>query len=167
LVGKLQPSPARSEEPEETVTLIPMGAARLRITAFPTIGSGPDAHDWAARPEVTASASHLFANDTLDALNDGELPARSSDETIPRCTWWDHKGTRKSTDNTTEWVQYDFAKPRTLKVSEVYWYDDEPRKGGCRAPASWRLLYRSGNEWAPVKLTEGRITARPWTGSTR
>jgi hypothetical protein len=155
LVGKLQLSPARSEEPEETVTLIPMGAARLRITAFPTIGGGPDAHDWAARPEVTASASHLFANDTLDALNDGELPARSSDETIPRCTWWDHKGTRKSTDNTIEWVQYDFAKSRTLKVSEVYWYDDEPRKGGCRAPASWRLLYRSGNEWTPVKLMEG------------
>jgi len=46
LVGKLGPSPVRSDEPVETVTLIPMGAARLRITMFPTIGSGPDAHDW-------------------------------------------------------------------------------------------------------------------------
>jgi hypothetical protein len=46
LVAKLQPSPVKSSEPVETVTLIPMGAARLRITAFPVIGNGPDAHEW-------------------------------------------------------------------------------------------------------------------------
>jgi hypothetical protein len=38
LVGLLPPSPTSSDEPVEDVTLIPMGAARLRITAFPTIG---------------------------------------------------------------------------------------------------------------------------------
>ena len=48
LCAVLQPSPVRSERPEEAVTLIPMGAARLRISAFPTIGTGPDAHQWAA-----------------------------------------------------------------------------------------------------------------------
>ena len=48
LVGKLQPSPVKSDEPVETVTLIPMGAARLRITAFPVIGRGKDAHIWKA-----------------------------------------------------------------------------------------------------------------------
>jgi hypothetical protein len=48
MVGLLQPSPVRSAEPEEQVTLIPMGAARLRIASFPTIGEGPDAHDWVA-----------------------------------------------------------------------------------------------------------------------
>ena len=46
LVGKLQPSPVRSDEPLETITLIPMGAARLRITAFPVIGQGDDAQEW-------------------------------------------------------------------------------------------------------------------------
>jgi len=46
LVGKLHQSPVRSQEPEETITLIPMGAARLRITAFPRIGSGSDAKEW-------------------------------------------------------------------------------------------------------------------------
>ena len=40
LVGKLQDSPVQSDEPTETVTLIPMGAARLRISAFPVIGAG-------------------------------------------------------------------------------------------------------------------------------
>ena len=46
LVGKLQPSPVKSDEPLETVTLIPMGAARLRITSFPVIGQGTDAQEW-------------------------------------------------------------------------------------------------------------------------
>jgi hypothetical protein len=53
LVGKLAPSPVRSAEPVETVTLIPMGAARLRITVFPRIGTGPDAHDWPPPPAST------------------------------------------------------------------------------------------------------------------
>jgi hypothetical protein len=47
LVGSLNPSPVLSNEPEETILLIPMGAARLRITSFPVIGSGPDATPWA------------------------------------------------------------------------------------------------------------------------
>lgn len=48
LAGKLQPGPVASAEPEETVTLIPMGAARLRISAFPVIGAGADARVWTA-----------------------------------------------------------------------------------------------------------------------
>jgi len=37
VVGLLPQSPVTSQEPDETITLIPMGSARLRITAFPTI----------------------------------------------------------------------------------------------------------------------------------
>ncbi|WP_082772686.1 RICIN domain-containing protein [Actinoplanes sp. TFC3] len=40
IVTPLQDSPTPSSEPAETVTLIPMGAARLRITSFPVIGAG-------------------------------------------------------------------------------------------------------------------------------
>ncbi|MEU1087974.1 RICIN domain-containing protein, partial [Streptomyces sp. NPDC005892] len=46
VVAPLQQSPARSTEPVEEVTLVPMGAARLRITSFPT--AAPDGAPWLA-----------------------------------------------------------------------------------------------------------------------
>lgn len=46
LIRPLVQGPVKSDQPTETVTLIPMGAARLRISSFPVIGSGSDAHEW-------------------------------------------------------------------------------------------------------------------------
>jgi len=141
LVGLLQQSPVRSDAPVETVTLIPMGCARLRISAFPRIGEGPDARAWTA-PPPPPPASHV--HDSYEALRDGIVPRNSNDHDIPRFTWWDHKGT-------TEWVQYDFDAPRTLRESEVYWFDDTGQ-GQCRVPASWRLLVPAGERaWRPVE----------------
>jgi len=45
-VQELQPSPVKSDAPEETITLIPLGCARLRISCLPTIGIEPDAQEW-------------------------------------------------------------------------------------------------------------------------
>ena len=38
LINPLPASPVASTEPEDKLTLIPMGAARLRVSAFPVIG---------------------------------------------------------------------------------------------------------------------------------
>ena len=46
LVGKIQLSPAKTDEPVETVTLIPMGCARLRISAFPSVLADGTGHKW-------------------------------------------------------------------------------------------------------------------------
>ena len=147
MVDKLQPSPVKSDEPVEDITLIPMGAARLRITTFPVIGTGADAHEWTApsKPKASlykASASHCHESDTVEALGDGVEPTSSNDQGIPRMTWWPHKGT-------TEWVQYDFAKPMKVSSTSVYWFDDSGA-GGCRVPASWKLLFRDGEAWKEV-----------------
>ena len=46
LAGELKDSPVQSNEAVEIIELIPMGAARLRISAFPVIGEGSEASDW-------------------------------------------------------------------------------------------------------------------------
>ena len=150
MIGKLQASPVRSTEPVEDLTLIPMGAARLRVAMFPVIGDGPDANDWVAPAQpkpagYQASASHCFSGDSVEALDDGLEPASSNDHDIPRFTWWDHRGTK-------EWVQYDFKQPKEVSSVSVYWFDDTGN-GQCRIPASWQLLYRDGDDWKPVPQT--------------
>ncbi len=89
------------------------------------------------------SASHCWKGDSVFAVNDQIEPSKSSDHSIPRLTWWDHRGS-------TEWVQYTFDKPQKLAAVEVYWFDDTGR-GQCRAPQSWKLLYRAGDAWKAVE----------------
>jgi len=45
-VQELHPSLVKSGEPEEKITMIPLGCARLRMSCLPTIGDGPDARIW-------------------------------------------------------------------------------------------------------------------------
>ena len=74
---------------------------------------------------------------------DGLEPKSSNDLSIPRFTWWDHRGT-------AEWVEWGFPRARKVTAVEVYWFDDTG-KGGCRVPASWKLSYRVGERWLPVQ----------------
>jgi len=46
LCGELKDSPVLSKAKIEDIALIPMGAARLRISSFPVIGEGADAVEW-------------------------------------------------------------------------------------------------------------------------
>lgn len=163
LVGKLQPSPVQTTSPLETITLIPMGAARLRITSFPVVGSGKTAQTWKEFKLPPVSASHCFESDTVEALIDRLEPGSSGDRSIPRFTWWDHKGT-------TEWVQHDFPKTREVSSVSVYWFDDSATGGHCRAPKSWRVLCLREGAWAPVEgasvsgaalNTYNRVTFKP------
>lgn len=85
------------------------------------------------------------------AINDGEEPASSSDASS-YFDWWPKKGS-------TEWVQYAFQKPATVSQAEVYWFDDTGR-GEVRVPASWRILYKAGDEWKPVENNEPYGTAK-------
>ncbi|MFB7569677.1 beta-L-arabinofuranosidase domain-containing protein [Streptomyces sp. NPDC056165] len=148
VAAPLQQSPVRTTEPVEHITLIPSAAARLRITAFPTAGSGRRASEWA---DCTASFSGVDSPQAL-IINAAAEPADSFDQSIPRFTWWDRTGTE-------EWVRYEYAEPvRTSGVS-VYWYDDTGH-GACRVPQSWQLEYRSpAGAWQPVSGASAYGTA--------
>jgi hypothetical protein len=94
-----------------------------------------------------ASASHCWSGDTVRAINDQRDPASSGDVSVPRHTWWDHRGS-------AEWAQLDFAEPAQLSRCAVFWFDDTG-SGGCRVPKSWGLSYREGGAWKPVRGASG------------
>lgn len=109
---------------------------------------------WLAREEkkarplpqpTIASTSKVSASGNRPArgVNDQWEPEASNDRSHPYLHWWPRKGT-------LEWVQYDFEKPATVSVAEVYWFDDTG-EGECRVPQSWRVLYREGDQWKPVE----------------
>ncbi|MCX7007609.1 MAG: glycoside hydrolase family 127 protein [Kiritimatiellaeota bacterium] len=151
VVGSLQQSPALTTAPVENDTLIPMSAARLRITSFPTVTTAPAGHEWHAPPRCVVQPSSSFAEQPWmpQALFYGIEPARSRDQTVPRFTWWNHSGTR-------EWLRYKFPKPVRVSAAAVYWFDDDGVKdwyvgsGAFAVPQSWSLQYHDGNTWKPV-----------------
>ncbi|MCC6144366.1 MAG: glycoside hydrolase family 127 protein [Candidatus Hydrogenedentes bacterium] len=112
-------------------------ADAARVAPVPTLTS-----------RAQTSASHTFSGDTLAALNDQLEPANSNDQSIPRFTWWDHRGK-------TEWAQYEFPEAVEVSSVEVYWFDDTGQ-GACRVPAEWTLLYLDGERWRPAN---GRAAA--------
>ena len=45
------------------------------------------------------------------------------------------------------------AAPARVSEVDVYWFDDTGH-GQVRVPASWRLLYKSGDQWLPVQAAD-------------
>jgi DUF1680 family protein len=103
----------------------------------------PEAAKPRPRPTIAATSRvTVSAGGDVRALNDQLEPRNSDDHSIPYFHWWPKK-------NSLEWVQYEFKKPEKVSSVRVYWFDDRPY-GGCRVPASWRVLYKDGAEWKPV-----------------
>lgn len=92
------------------------------------------------------TASHCFESDTVWAMNGVQEPKSSDDESLPRFTWWDHRGT-------SEWAQYDFPSAQRVCAVEVYWWDEARLHRDCRVPQSWELQYRDGDTWKPVQTS--------------
>jgi uncharacterized protein len=117
--------------------------AAAKPTPFPTVVT-----------TASIAASPLPNGRGKNARNiiDGEAPANSSDSTA-YFDWWPVQGSKM------EWVELTFAKPSTVSSSEIYWFDDTGR-GGVRVPASWRLLYKSGDQWLPVQTMSTYGVAR-------
>ncbi|MBC8064514.1 MAG: glycoside hydrolase family 127 protein [Chlorobia bacterium] len=156
LAAPLQASPVFTKQPLQRVELVPMGAARLRVTVFPTVSSDPKATKWVkprtARRALPTSWSHRNFFDSEAALSDGLIPNSSDDQDVPRFTWWDHKGTE-------EWVQYTFEANRTFQSCRVYFFDDTGR-GQCRVPESWKIQVKVGGTWQDVEAIDSYTTKK-------
>ncbi|TDH26606.1 glycoside hydrolase family 127 protein [Segetibacter sp. 3557_3] len=115
----------------EMVVWIPYMESAARPKPAPTIAS---------RSKVSSSIRNQRM---FTALNDQYEPRNSIDNSAVYLHWWPK-------NNTKEWIQYDFEKAEKVSESSVYWFDDGPF-GGCRIPASWKVLYKEGENWVPVK----------------
>ena len=123
----------------------------VRVPARPTVAS---------KSKVTVSGN----GKNQKAINDQMEPSSSDDAENSFFHWWPRKGT-------DEWVEYAFESPSSVSQTEVYWFDDTGH-GECRVPASWRLLYKDGEEWKPVQTADhpdvtkdkfNKITFKPVT----
>lgn len=140
-----------------TLTAIPYYSWANRGNGEMTVwmGTKPEAAKPVPAPTIastsTITASH--PTKTLVALNDQDTPKNSNDRDNLYYHWWPKK-------DTLQWVQYTFAKPTTVSSSKVYWFDDSPW-GGCRIPASWKLLYRTTNgDWQEVKAKTAYVVSK-------
>jgi hypothetical protein len=95
-------------------------------------------------PTIASRAKATASRGDAQAVNDLREPKNSDDHDNRFLHFWPAAGT-------TEWVQYDFAKPTQISAVDVYWFDDEPRHEACRVPESWRLLAKQGDQWVEVK----------------
>ncbi len=131
---------------KKALTLIPYYAWANRGKGEMTV--------WLARDPAKARIARepgLSAKAKVTASEKAVDPGRASDQFEPESSddgasymhWWPKKGT-------LEWLEYDFEAPVRVSDSSVYWFDDTGG-GECRVPASWRLLYKSGDDWLPVK----------------
>ncbi len=139
------------EHSEETISAIPYyawanrGQGQMEVwIADQTSAVHPIPYPTlASTSKITASGDKTTPNGIKDPgmVADLETPTSSSDP-ASAYDWSPHKGTE-------EWIEYDFANPAEVSQAAVYWFA-EP-KGEVKAPASWRLLYRDGEEWKPVE----------------
>lgn len=116
--------------PGEMIVWIPNRETRARPQPWPTVAS---------RSKILTSEGGRNPR----AIHDQNEPLSSRDPSSSYFHWWPKKGT-------VEWIEYTFEKPATVSEVEVYWYDDTGT-GGCRVPASWRVLYRDEQGWKPVE----------------
>ncbi|MFW6101014.1 MAG: glycoside hydrolase family 127 protein, partial [Bacteroidota bacterium] len=101
---------------------------------------------------IPAPAPTIAAKSTISASTEKESLGYLNDQLEPENSaspfnynWWPKS-------NQSEWVQYTFEKPEEVEKIKVYWFDDRP-DGGCRVPESWKVLYKDGASWKPVKNT--------------
>jgi len=77
-------------------------------------------------------------------MNDQFEPKSSADTNTPYHYWWLKAGT-------DEEVAYAFDKEEQVSGVEVYWLAFDHYDVSYKAPASWKLFYKSGEAWKEVE----------------
>ena len=163
-MGIVPQSPVRSDEQDEDLTLVPMGCARLRISVFPRVTSGPEARRWDPNPPL-ATASRAWHFMPPSAMNDGRVPSASSDRTVRVVRLVGHvrhggvgrgppsRGRVAWARWTCTWADEALTKSSGRVPSDVRL--KTPTDGRVRLPASYRIEWWDGQAWQPVSRAPG------------
>ena len=137
----------------EMTVWIPRTEAVARPAPYPTLATSS-----------TLRTSRPQGQGFLQGIVDGEEP-RNSRAGGSMFNWWPLQGWSEACEpgaaagqprrqcSKGEWIDMTFAKPATVSESQIYWFDDAPG-GGVRVPASWKLLYKDGEQWKPVETVD-------------
>ena len=131
--------------------------AKARVAPTPTpasaakatssVGTGTVAENYPRHtpptPEQRWYPNSQDGSGDIRAIQESREPVNSEDGSGP------YLRLRPQTGDAA-WVQYDFAKPAKVSAVEVYWKDD---KQYCVLPKGWRLLYKEGAAWQPVRAS--------------
>ena len=101
----------------------------------------------------------MVSENKISALNDELVPQNSFDRTHALYALW---ADRSSQDH-TNWVQYEWSEPVEVDRVEIYWAADHPRPGAIpgsrgpriQTPVSYRVLYWNGSDFVPVSQPDG------------
>lgn len=98
----------------------------------------------------TASASYTSPWASIAAINNGDYPVQSSDDSDLTPYWGDWPQTG------SHWVELDWSSPITTDGTEVYWADDG---GGLLTPSTWVVQSWNGTAWVDVTDQSGQPVA--------
>jgi DUF1680 family protein len=144
--------------PAEMVVWIPTTAAGAVPIAAPNL---------AAKAKITCSPKQPTRTSPNPQAVDGRaakdgIEPRSSHDNGPlsHFDWWPDR-------NVTEWCEYSWDEPVTIRKTQLYWWDDSTVGGGCKVPASWKAFYKNGDEWKPVETSDSFGVAKDQYNSVK
>jgi len=145
MIGEIQMSPVAASGREEEITLIPMGAARLRVSMFPVAGEGGAGVKWDANPgSVTASSMSHF--DQPGVVVDGDAGTALRFPAPARRTQ-------------AHWAEMSFGRKKGVDWIDLDWQVGTGG-GGPRRPERVKVMYRDGAGWKEVKGARGGEAVR-------
>jgi len=106
--------------------------------------AAPPTRNVAAAALASASNEPIPVQYWIKALNDGIVRPNP----LPPDMW----GSWSPHNPSSQWIQYEWAKPVTLNGTRIQFWSDH-RAGanaGVAPPAAWHLEYRSDGAWKPV-----------------
>jgi hypothetical protein len=144
MIGEIQMSPVKAAEAEEEIILIPMGAARLRVSMFPVAGAGGTGAVWDENSGwVTSSSMSHFEQPGVVLDGDEKTAMRFPAD-----------GRRAR----AHWVEMRFERPKSVRSCELMWLENSGPDSPL-GPERVKVLYRLGGRWKEVSGRQGAMAA--------